>query len=184
MALTYADFQRPVVFTSITASSLRNQGHAGIVAHARNFMLAMDLAPFAGAATEASFQAELDRQTQALAQLVGSWGAARKALNIFLCEAFHNVELNAHYQLDRIGPYLEVALDGTVGRRLWQESDATLPRWASIRGLQPEINQRYQEFAAAHALELNLDLRVDLEILYWNGAPAEPAEPAPLPNAA
>jgi hypothetical protein len=170
MAVTYKDFQRRIAKGSITSSALRNQGAKGIIKKTREFLAEMEIERFAEAPGESGFQTELNRQTELLIQKTGSWGAARKALNIFLCEAFFNRVLHSHYRLERIGPFLEVALDGLVAEQLRQDakkSGHSLPRFDGVKYLCPDASRQYQEFALRYAQDSGLDLRVHLEILYW-----------------
>ncbi|MGD0290726.1 MAG: hypothetical protein ABSC63_13855 [Candidatus Binataceae bacterium] len=167
MTLTCKDFQRRIANTSVTPSALRNQGAKGIVKGAREFLAEIEIERFAQAGDESSFRIELDRQTELLAEKTGSWGAARKALNIFLCEAFFNRVLHSQYQLERIGPFLEVVLDNIVAWKLWEDARGELPRFKGIKWLTPEVSRQYQDFASRHARHCSLDLRVHLEILYW-----------------
>ncbi len=171
MALTHEDVRRRIAYSSVTASAPRNQGKGGIVKEAREFLAEMALEPFAQASDENSFRAELDRQTELLRPKALSWGAARKVLNIVLCEAFYNRVLYSHYKLERVGPFLEVALDSLVGGRLWhdaQKRGESLPPWDAIKRLTPDASRQYQDFAFRFAPICDLRLRVELEILYWS----------------
>jgi hypothetical protein len=170
MGIAAKDFQLRPANSSVTPSALRKQGRPGIVKEAREFLAAMEIDGFAQAPDEVGFRTELDRQTELLQRKTGSWGAARKVLNIFLCEAFFNRVLYGHYQLERIGPFLEVALDGLVAERLTQDAKTcgqSLPRFDGVKYLTPDVSREYQDFALRQSHVCGLDLRVHLEILYW-----------------
>jgi hypothetical protein len=125
------------------------------------------------AGTEYEFQTELNRQTELLVEKARSWGAARKALNILLCEAFFNRVLHDHYQMESVGPFLEVVLDSLVAGRLRKDAKKSghqLPRFDGVKHLNAATSRAYQNFALEQAQGSGLDLRVYLEILYFRGA--------------
>lgn len=173
MRLTSEDFRWRVANVSITPSALRNQGDSGIVKASREFLRLMDLGPLGDSADEAGFRRELDRQTTLLAAKKRSWGAARKALNIFLCEAFFHPVLFSEYKLARIAAFLEVALDLDVATRLRRDARNCrefLPAFPGVRRLDAGTSEQYQAFAARFAARNGFEFRIELEILYWRGA--------------
>lgn len=169
--LTIDDFKRRVS-TAITPSAMRNQGK-GTMKKAQAFAAAMEIERFARVTDAKSFQQELEQQTQLLADLLGkprNWGAARKALNIYLCEAFYHRVLFAEYNLGHIGPFLEVVLDSRVAGELASAArncGINLTTFPYIKDLTPEISREYQEFASSFAKQSGFVLRVELEIRYW-----------------
>ncbi|RKQ64126.1 hypothetical protein, partial [Oceanibaculum indicum] len=79
---------RFIANTSLSASSLRNQGGEGVVKAARTFMGELNLEE-AGAAGVEGYPAYLDNSTTKLMASFpegarNNYGAARKALNIYL----------------------------------------------------------------------------------------------------
>ena len=68
-------------------SALRNQGNRGVLAAARHFLKAIDLFEFS-VTSEQKFKSVLDDHTNHLTlsfpEGARHWGAARKALNLFL----------------------------------------------------------------------------------------------------
>ena len=79
-----------------------------------------------------------------------SWGAARKALNIFLRDVLYNHYLRSHHGLDRLEDWLEVPLDRDVAVALRAESEGgELPRWKTIKRLTPDVSGRYQAHCTA-----------------------------------
>src|SRR5262249_10494685 len=142
---------------AIGTSTLRNQGASGVNRAARDFLASVDLATFAGN-SEAEFLAELDAQTEGLRRRLPSgaqhWGTARKAVNLFLGEAYYHRVLCEQCGLAQIARFLEVPLDRQVAQFLWKKaSDAgsELPRWRKIKVLTPEHSRQYQEFATHYA---------------------------------
>jgi hypothetical protein len=90
-------FQERVADVAIGTSVVRNQGFAGAVDVARNFVASVNLSGFGDAHDERVFMRLLDRNTVELQRLLkerrsreGSaknsaelWGTARKVLNVF-----------------------------------------------------------------------------------------------------
>lgn len=153
---------------AIGQSSLRNQGSSGVILAAREAVAKINLGEL-GQLTEFSYHRYLDEATERLMASfpdgARNWGAARKALNLFLRDATYNVDLSERFRLDVIRPLLEVPLDKDVatGLRL-QCSD--LPSWKTIKHLQPVTSSRYQSVASAVAQQYNV-YRVDLDVFFW-----------------
>src|SRR5438067_10654261 len=135
----------------IGISTLRNQGAPGVVSAAREFLKQLDLAAFRGGSRE-RFEARLNVATRRLERRLPrgarNWGAARKALNIFLRDVLYNHYLRSRHALDRLEEWLEVPLDRDVAVALRGESEgAALPRWKTIKRLTPDVSRRYQSVA-------------------------------------
>ena len=155
---------------AIGPSTLRNQGAARVVSSARESLRRLDLCLFK-VETPQAFMVLLDKETQnlqeALPRAARHWGAARKALNIFLRDALYNVYLSHEYGLGRLEPWLEVPLDGQVARALNREPDGgKLPRWKTIKDLDPAVSKAYQDFAMAVSQRRAVS-RVHLDLMYW-----------------
>jgi hypothetical protein len=96
-----------------------------------------------------------------------SWGAARKALNLFLRDAVYNHDLSHFYGLSKIRGWLEVPLDEDVGTSLCAEPEGkNLPKWLKIKTLQLLDSAQFQSIASAVATRKRMR-RVDLDIYYW-----------------
>ena len=100
------------------------------------------------------------------------WGAARKALNLFLRDVCYNAALAHALGLPRSEKawterlqWLEVPLDGQVAREL-RKWDNRLPAWKGIRKLDPTVSSRYQASALRLADELGT-ARVHLDLALW-----------------
>jgi len=162
--------QRFVAITAVGASALRNQGGSGVIEAAHHFLLDCDLAEFVRP-TEEEFKTELDKQTVSLQQAFPEgtrhWGAARKALNIFLRDALYNRFLAEKYKLPSIENWLEVPLDSRVaGRLIEEDQERNLPPWPGLKRLTPSISAQFQSFAGGKAKERTL-ARVHLDVYLW-----------------
>jgi hypothetical protein len=167
-------FQQRVANITIGASTLRNQGASGVNQAVRSFLGAIDLAKFVSD-KESDFIEQLDYQTNLLAEHlpVGAqhWGTARKAINLFLGEAYYHYFLRTNYGLDRIEQFLEVPLDSQVAHFLIDDARAfgvQLPSWLGIKHLTPSASKEYQNYASSHARSLGQDwARIHLDVIAW-----------------
>jgi hypothetical protein len=159
---------------AIGANTLRNQGASNVVSNTREFLKRLDLRHFsAKAKTALSFQNALDQETKKLrnALPVGArhWGAARKALNIFLRDVFYNYYLRDEYGFGKLEPWLELPLDKDAARGLRKDSkgiDKQLPRWLGVKYLKSDISKVYQD-AAKHVAQRRQLARVHLDLIYF-----------------
>jgi hypothetical protein len=151
------ELQRYVAKVGMTASALRNLGAKGFVKVAIEFLSAIDLRQLA-TTTPAAYPQWLDTQTTALMQqfpLPNLWGPARKAVNIFMVMATLNTFLRDEYGLDKFENVLEVPLDNTVVKKLRKFGRtqkvflkrADLPKWDSIKKLDPTNSAKHQRIA-------------------------------------
>jgi hypothetical protein len=156
--------------TSVGPSTARKMGPKGTINAAREYLASLKLERFAKK-TEREFRTVLDQATSRflrhLPRGAKHWGAARKFLNIFLRGAVYNRFLCERYDLYRIERWLELPLDSHVAKGLRNEKGGDdLPRWKTVIGLDSDMNQVYQEFAARVAKRKNT-YRVHLDVLYW-----------------
>jgi hypothetical protein len=157
--------------TCIGPSTLRNQGAKNVIRAARQYLgLNLDLTRLS-VSNEEEFLRVLDEMTVELVDRFPKparhWGAARKAINIFLREVCYNRFLAEAYVLKRLEEWLEIPVDKLVAgalRRL--DSAKRLPQWQGIKASTPEINQRYQQFAREIAVEKGLS-RAALDMHLW-----------------
>jgi len=162
--------QRSVAVTAIGQSALRNQGASGVIKTAREFLATMDLSVFRSS-TKQTFKFHLDTATDslllALPKKAQNWGAARKAVNLFLRDALYNHYLAMEYHLHRIENQLEIPLDSAVARGLKKLGNRTeLPVWPGLKGLSPLISAQFQSFAQKIAMKRG-HARVHLDIYLW-----------------
>jgi hypothetical protein len=163
--------QTRVARVAISASTARGRP-SGTVPAAREFLAAINLQSFAQL-QERAFARRLDRLTATLCAVLpdqsASWGFARKFLNIFLRDSLYDAHLSRTFRLARIERWLEVPLDGDVGRSLLAEPEgASLPRWTAIYKLDPATHLAYQQVASRVAARKGI-ARVHLDLLYWSG---------------
>ena len=129
--------QHKVAISALPASALRGN-QAGMTAIARDFLRVLDLGQFAVTNPE-RFNDRLDRATELLlAELrtsSGSWGVARKALNLFLRDSLYNVYLQKRFKLQRAERCFEVPLDGVVAEALRTRFRRALPAWRGVKYL-------------------------------------------------
>jgi len=148
---------------------MRGPGNRGVIESGRQFLSAVALGPF-GTTNSAKFRQALDSSTLGLTasfpREARHWGLARKGLNIFLRECLYTVYLRDAYRLDRAESYFEVPLDSLSGRALWEGSQRSLPRWATVRGLTPALSDEFQRVASDLARKRRI-ARVHLDALWW-----------------
>lgn len=156
---------------AISASTARGR-ESGTVLAARGFLPAINLRSLAQL-DERAFARRLDHLTGKLCALLpdrsDGWGFARKFLNIFLRDSLYDAHLSRTFRLARIERWLEVPLDGDVGRRLLAEPEgASLPRWRTIYELDHATHLAFQQVASRVAARKGI-ARVHLDLLFWSG---------------
>lgn len=167
--------QKRVANVCIGNSTLRNQDSPGVVKVARRFLTDLKLMELRDMTGE-QFKEWLDRQTDILRSRFpegaqDNWGAARKAINVFLEEAFYNRFLVEEYSLNRLAEFLELPLDSKVVRKIKEESQKfgirfSLDRWRGIKNLTAEQSARLQQCATALATKRGIQ-RTCLDLWYW-----------------
>jgi hypothetical protein len=162
--------QRYVVNIAITGPTLRNQGAEQVVEVAREFLSRLNLSALHDNVPE-GYAKQLDRWTDALKKKLPrgaqNWGAARKAINVFMVQAFLNKHLAQEYGLHKFGQVLETPLDGQAARKLRRLAGrGRLPQWDSIKRLTPAFSRRYQEFASELAAQHHIP-RACLDMMLW-----------------
>lgn len=164
---------------TIGSSAMRNQGAPGIVQITRSYLY-QEIRPrdiFSRLGSERRLINFLNRHTIQLADAFPTdfqnWGAARKALNLFLREVVYNKFLSERYGLSTNFEecnsqikYLEVPLDGHVAKGIAERADENFPVWEGIRNLTPAISALYQD-AALNIAEEEGVARVHLDLILW-----------------
>jgi len=166
----YRDMQRYIAVTTIGPSTLRNQGSAGVIEAAQNYLAGIDLGGFR-TKDERTFLMVLDAATEKLKRTLPreaqNWGAARKACNLFLRDICYNRFLCQRYGLEESEEWMEIPLDGLVAVALKRKGQrGGLPRWPGLNGLTPEISAKFQAFARQIAAEKGIS-RVHLDMRLW-----------------
>ena len=136
---------------AIGASSLRNQGASGVIDAARTFLAGLNLRHLKGIEPRC-YATWLDSATSTLQaafpEKARNWGAARKAINIFMCHAQMNRELSSEHELGRLAEVMETPLDKLSATKLCEWAvDRKLPRWPGVGCLTPDVSRAYQDFA-------------------------------------
>jgi hypothetical protein len=155
---------------AIGPSALRNQGDSGVLSSARRFLKSMDLFDFS-VNSERKFKTVLDGHTNRLKRSFPKearhWGAARKALNLFLRDVLYNRYVSRYYGFRGVEKWLEIPLDSYTAKAIRKRYGAkNLPAWKGIKHLEPEVSQVYQDAANRLASGHGFG-RVHLDILYW-----------------
>jgi len=162
--------QRYVANIGISGSSLRNQGAKGVVGSARHFLASLDLNSLREM-EPAEYSEWLESVTCSLRDFLPEgarrWGAARKAVNVFMCHAFLNKDLSATYGLTRFGEVMETPLDSVAAKELRkQASRARLPQWPGVGRLDPDVSRKYQDVASEIAKQHGIP-RACLDVVLW-----------------
>ena len=161
--------QRKVAFTAVGPSALRGQGK-GVLRTSQDFLAQMSLTRVPKSSAK-RYQLWLDRQTESLLNILPiknrPWGAARKAINLFLRDALYNKYLSKQFKLQSIETWLEVPLDSAVAKGLKLNSNrGELPRWPGLKNLKPNISECFQVFASKQAILKGI-ARVHLDMYLW-----------------
>jgi len=161
--------QRKVATTAVGPSALRGQGK-GVLRTSQDFLARMSLTQVPKS-SEKRYRLWLDRQTELLLNSLPirnrPWGAARKAINLFLRDALYNKYLSKQFKLQSIETWLEVPLDSVVAKGLKLHSNrGELPRWPGLKNLKPNISKGFQVFASKQAILKGI-ARVHLDMYLW-----------------
>lgn len=158
---------------AIGASTLRNQGSPGVVEAARAYMKKIQLHRLQKAKSEKDYQKTLNNHTGRLSmkfpgRAKGNWGAARKAINIFLRDVIYNKQLCDWYKLKHLELWLEVPLDSYVvdGIKKDKRVGEKLPKWKSIKSLSKKDSCEFQKIARNVARREGIN-RIHLDLKYW-----------------
>ena len=166
----HADMQRYIAVTTVGPSTLRNQGGPGVIEAAQRFLSELDIRTLA-VDDENSFLAVLNTTTAELRRRLPldsqHWGAARKALNLFLRDICYNRFLSRRYSLAVVEPWMEIPLDSLVATALKKRVGRRgLPSWPGLKGLTPHVSLRFQHAARDRADAEGIS-RVHLDMRIW-----------------
>lgn len=182
----YRDMQKYIAVTTIGPSALRNQGSKGVIKAAQKHLADIDLQVFR-AKDEAAFLRVLDDQTEilrcALPREAQNWGAARKALNLFLRDICYNRFLCERHGLALAEGWMEIPLDSLIAASLKRKGTrGQLPRWPGLNGLTPEVSSKFQALAKRVASAEGIS-RVHLDMRLWTVERERNGEQVGPPNA-
>lgn len=162
--------QRNIAFLSIDISVLRNQSGPGGVAKCREFCSKIDLKKFF-TALDVDYAKYLAKQTDLLCEFCKQeelkYGSARKVLNIFFRHICYNGFIQQEFLKDQelysntsiLSP-LELPIDSRIAKALSRK------RWISIKGLNQDNHQEYQNLALAAAEQRGV-ARIHLDVELW-----------------
>ena len=181
----HQDMQRYIAVTTIGPSTLRNQGASGVIEAAQKHLATVELSVFS-AKNENDFLASLNAQTERLRTALPlgaqNWGAARKALNLFLRDICYNRFLCERHALAQSEDWMEIPLDGLVARALKRRAGrGKLPRWPGLNELTVDVSGFFQAFAREFAASKGIS-RVHLDMRLWTKERKGNGEPSAPPN--
>ena len=164
-----AKMQRSIGVTAVGPSALRGQGK-GVLKATQAYLGALDLSQIPLSAQD-KYTDWLDEHTESLLDALPlrnrPWGAARKAINLFMRDILYNRYLNDHFAFVKLESWLEVPLDSAVAKGLKHYAGyGCLPQWPGLKNLKPEISQKFQDFAMQHAKTQRIE-RVHLDVYLW-----------------
>lgn len=103
--------QQYVANIAIGSSTLRNQGAPGVVNAAICFLGSLNLSNLKVERYPIRLNGWTKSLREKLPQNAKHWGTARKAINIFMVQAFHNKYLSKEYKLGKLRNVLETPID-------------------------------------------------------------------------
>lgn len=163
-----AQMQSYVAETCIGSSALRNQGGSGLIAASREFFKSIDFVQIPS--TQDEFDKWLGEKTRELLLnfpvACRPFGAARKALNLFLRSAAYNIVLNRASDLDRLLPLLELPLDSFAANHLKTLYPSLPKKWIGLKYISSTEHTEYQQAAQKIAARGQVH-RVDLDVFFY-----------------
>jgi hypothetical protein len=166
--------QRFVAIEAVGVSALRGQGK-GVLGVIRTYLGQLDLS-LGDIKNKDQFIDWLDIQTEKILDQLPlknrPWGAARKAINLFLRCCLYNKYLCEQYELYNYENWMEIPLDSAVAKGLRKEVEKKklnkeLPSWPGLKYLEKDTSDKYQEIAELIAIQNHLTAKVHLDIFLW-----------------
>ena len=166
--------QKFVAIEAVGVSALRGQGK-GVLGEIRAYLGQLDLR-LGNIKNKDQFIEWLDIQTEKILDQLPvrnrPWGAARKAINLFLRGCLYNKYLCEHYHLYNYENWMEIPLDSVVAKGLRKEIEKKklnkkLPRWPGLKYLKKKTSDKYQKIAELIAAQNHLTAKVHLDIFLW-----------------
>ena len=166
--------QKFVAIEAVGVSALRRQGK-GVLGEIRAFLGQLDLR-LENIKGKNQYIDWLDIQTEKILDQLPlknrPWGAARKAINLFLRGCLYNKYLCEQYNLQYYEKWMEIPLDSAIAKGLRKEIEKKrlnkkLPRWPGLKYLKKDTSKKYQEIAEIIAAQNHLKARVHLDIFLW-----------------
>lgn len=161
--------QQKVAVSSVGPSALRGQG-AGVLRATQEVLKKINLLKIPNK-NQKQFVKWLDIKTNFIIDSLPienkPWGAARKALNLFLRDVFYNRYLFEISGIKNVETWLEIPLDSAVARGLRKnDTSANLPRWPGLKYLCKDVSDKFQEVALTISESKGIS-RVHLDMIFW-----------------
>ena len=158
------DMQKFVVRQSVGASAMRGQG-TNVLLNVHQFLDVLSLGTLKARSRD-EYLVWLDQYTNDLLKSAKTWGAARKALNLFMRSALYNCYLKRKYGLGRFERWMEIPLDGIVVTKLRRLFFNQLPVWRGVKYLKRKDSDSFQRAASCLAID-NQITTVHQDIFLW-----------------
>jgi hypothetical protein len=159
--------QEKVAVSAVGPSALRGQGK-GVLYATQSVLRHIDLSVMLMGKQD-DFYNWLDQQTKVILNAMpvdnNPWGAARKALNLFLRDTLYNRYLCEKYLINKVEKWLEIPLYSAVAKGL-KYNDTNLPQWPRLKYLRKDISDKFQVVASRLAVEKEI-ARVHLDMIFW-----------------
>ena len=161
--------QRRTGVTAVGPSALRGQG-AGVLKATQNYLGSIELSNIP-ATNQEEYNKWLDAHTETILSILPirnkPWGAARKALNLFMRDVLYNRYLCDHFGIRKFEKWMELPLDSAVAKGLKKLAGRRrLPPWPGLKRLKEDTSQIYQSFATEYSRTRGIS-RVHLDIYLW-----------------
>jgi len=161
------DLKKFTAVTAVGVQALRRQG-IGAIGCIQERLEALGLSQTTSIENQEGFVRWLDKETDVLMERCKvSWGAARKALNLFMRACFYNRYLSAEFDLDHLETWLEIPLDRVIAEQIRNKAELNLlSPWQGLGALTKEKSDSFQKCASDLAAKERLS-RVHLDVGLW-----------------
>ncbi len=161
------DLKKFTAVTAVSVQALRRQG-VGAIGCIQEQLEALGLSQTTSIENQEGFVRWLDVETDVpMKRCKVSWGAARKALNLFVRACFYNRYLSVEFGLDHLETWLEIPLDRVIAGQIRNKAEpGLLPPSEGLGALTKEKSDCFQKCASDLAAEERLS-RVHLDVGLW-----------------
>lgn len=162
--------QKFVAVESIGVSAMRGQG-PGVLKASQEYVGRIELNKLQIITSEADYIIWLNQHTEALLDILPirnrPWGAARKALNLFMRACLYNKYISRKFRLEKVEKWMEIPLDSLIAKGLRESKpEVNLPVWQGLKHLRLDQNRIYQNAAMSLAEDIKIN-RVHLDVILW-----------------
>jgi len=158
--------QEFLAIETVGPSALRGQGGGVLKPVQKHLGSDVDLRSIPRRSRQA-FADWLDHQTVRIPR--ARWGAARKALNLFIRGCTYNHYLRSEFRLGgNVEKWLEIPLDGVIARSLKRQAGrGMLPPWLGLKNLTREHHAEFQRYAEGLCQSRGIRSRAFLDHYLW-----------------